>query len=156
MRNIIFIITIIFFFIISCKRDDCKKMPEQIIGTGEIINNAIVRDISRIPKTDYIITSDSLNVFNIPALSSDSIIVINLTVSFNNGTTYQPIDFSQYTILGKYAEAGGCKVVFDRNVTKNIENKKYIYKITIIHCGYCEDGFSDMNWVLVMSFKLYI
>jgi len=64
-----------------------KKMPEQIIGTGEIINNACVKHVTVDSKTDYIITSDSENIFD-------------LVVSFDNGTTFQPIDFAKYTVLG--------------------------------------------------------
>ena len=112
-----------------------KKMPEQIIGTGEIINNACVKHVTVDSKTDYIITSDSENIFD-------------LTVSFDNRATYQTIDFSQYSVLGKYADEG-CKVVFDRNVTKNVIQQKYIYKITVINCGTCKELATSMNWVLI-------
>jgi len=116
----------------------CKNMPEQIVGTGEIIDNTLFKmplDISSSPQEGQVITSDSLNIFN-------------LEVSFDNGGTYMAIDFSEYTVLGKYA-SGGCHVVFDRNVTKNIEKKQYIYTITVIECGDCYSMWSSMNWVLI-------
>jgi len=152
MKNLMkFTIAITLFFVVMSCYDmykGCKNMPEQNIGTGEIINNAIVSDLNVIPKIDYIITSDSQNVFYISSLFSDSVKVFNLTVSFDNGSTYQPIDFSRYSVLGKYTD-GDCRVVFDRNVTKNVESKKYIYKIIVISCGSCEKLGISMNWVLI-------
>ena len=141
---VLFIITTILFFVtISCDNDmykGCKNMPEQIIGTGEIINNAAVwysnLDFTTFnSKEGLIITSDSLNIFD-------------LLVSFDNRTTYNPIDFSKYTVLGQ-STSGSCRVVFDRNVIKNTELKKYIYKINVIYCGTCEKLALDMNWVLI-------
>jgi len=146
MKNIIqstvFITMIILSFGTTSCNDmykGCKNMPDQIIGTGEIIHNAIVWystfDNYNEPKEGQIITSDSLNIFN-------------LVVSFDNRATFIPIDFSKYTVLGKYAD-GGCRVVFDRNVTKNIEKKKYTYTITVIECGTCKELELSMNWVLI-------
>ena len=133
---------ILIFFPVSCFTDHvkrCKKMPKQIIGTGEIIHNAYIGyatlDLSSNPNEGQIINSDSLNVFN-------------LVVSFDNRATYIPIDFTKYTLLGREAGAG-CVVVFDRNVTKHPEIFKYIYKIRVIHCGDCKRLHSDMNWVLI-------
>ena len=125
----------------SCRYDmykGCDSMPQQTIGTGEIIQNALFRRSkahSSLPQEGQVITSDSLNIFN-------------LEVSFDNGETYQPIDFSEYTLLGQYA-SGGCWVVFDRNVTKNKERQTYIYTITVIECGDCYSMDSSMNWVLI-------
>jgi len=143
--NIIFPIVVTLLFIAtSCLDKKCKNMPEQIIGTGEIINALIwykildtttINLINSNSNKDFIITSDSLNIFD-------------LRVSFDNGENFQSIDFSQYSVLGKYA-IGKCNVVFNRNVSKNIEKQKYIYKITVNQCGLCGVGNVSMNWVLI-------
>ncbi|MCL2434634.1 MAG: hypothetical protein FWD09_00675 [Lentimicrobiaceae bacterium] len=138
------ILALIFFTLISCDAlgiRHCRNMPKQIEGgTGEIISNAMIRHPAFIASKGssnegVIITSDSLNGSN-------------LVVSFDNGITYNPIDFSQYTLLGKYAE-GQSMAFFDRNVTKDAKKKKYIYTIRVIFCGDFLDTRASMNWVLV-------
>ena len=150
-KKIFIVATILIFVAVSCNTREvrCDNMPEQIIGSGEIINNAIISDLNTIPKIDYIITSDSQNIFYAYNPLSESTIAANLTVSFDNGNTYHPIDFSKYTVLGKYSDISACRTVFDRSVTKNTEQQKYIYKIIVIHCGDCEALWSDMNWILI-------
>ena len=127
------------FCLISCDKlgyNHCKNMPKQIAGgTGEIINNVLLKSNYHSSKEGLVITSDSLNF-------------LNVTVSFDNGATYNPIDFSQYTLLGKYAVGNSRAVFFDRNVTKDVKNQKYIYTIRVISCGEWEDD-TNMNWVLV-------
>ena len=144
IKNLIYTILLIVFFIsTSCNKLDgnkgYKKFPEQIIGTGEIIPNAMINygtsTNSKSSGGERIITSDSLNVHS-------------LVVSFDGGASYIPIDFSQYSILGKYAE-GDSRVVFERNVTKSIEKQKYIYKIRVIQCGSWLTYNASLNYVLI-------
>jgi len=135
------ILTFIFFSLISCQKlidgGHCKNMPQQIDGgTGEIINNVLFKPTLSYSKEEQIITSDSLNIFG-------------FVVSFDNGETYNPVDFSQYSILGKYAAWDGCMAFFDRNVTKDAKKKKYIYTIRTISCGNCMLGGGSSNWVLI-------
>jgi hypothetical protein len=122
---------------LSCIKKNCE-VPKQIIGTGEIVSTAkvshplttwVMRD------KEHIIQSDSQNVYN-------------LQVSFDDGKTYDSIDFNKYTLLGKYASEG-CEVTFQRNVTKNDSEKKYYYKIIVHQCGLCLTNWESMNWVLV-------
>jgi len=134
------ILTLFFFSFASCDRIPfnkyCRNMPRAIEGgTGEIINNVLFEKIYVVLKEGQIITSDSLNIFG-------------LTISFDNGVTYIPIDFSKYSVLGKYAEGNSWELFFDRNVTKNIQKQKYIYTIRVISCGDWEVG-ASMNWVLI-------
>ena len=139
MKTISLIIILIHFLIAtSCKLDmykGCKNMPEQTSGTGLIIQNAVIVDFSSITNEELIITSESQNN-------------LNLEVSFDNGKTYNPIDFSKYTLLGKYAEAD-CSAEFNRDVAKYIEQQKYVYKIKVVHCGLCKKLKISMNWVLI-------
>jgi len=135
----LFIIIVIGFISCNAPFEGCKKMPKQITGTGEIISNARIGfselDYSgRTPK-EVVITSDSLNIYN-------------ALVSFDEGATYNPIDFSKYTVLAHNTN-GGCYSVFERNVTKNIEKQKYIYKIKVISCGTCQRNWGSENWVLI-------
>jgi len=111
-------------------------MPRQIAGgTGEIMNNVLLKSNYHSSKEGQVVTSDSLNF-------------LNVTVSFDNGATYIPIDFSKYTLLGKYAVGNSWDVFFDRSVTKDVKKQKYIYTIRVISCGEWEED-ANMNWVLI-------
>ncbi len=134
----ILIISFMLVFFISCNKERNCELPTQIIGTGEIIPNALV--------SQPLITWDMKNQEHI--IKSGSQNVFNLKVSFDNGKTYDTIDFNQYTLLGKYAR-GSCKVTFERDVTKEDTQKKYFYKIKIHQCGTCKTNRESMNWVLV-------
>ena len=140
-KAIITITTIMFLAASACNNiyKGCKNMPEQTEGTGLIIKNAIIGfktlDILGNSDEGLVITSESQNDFN-------------LVVSFDYGESYNPIDFTKYTVLGKYADEG-CDVVFDRDVSKYNEQQKYIYKIKVIHCGLCQKLMMSMNWVLI-------
>ena len=142
MKQTIFVIIagLLFF---SCEKK-CK-LPDQIVGTGEIVYNALVGQFFIDPfdalkyhygNEGYIINSEEENIFD-------------LKVSYDDGQTFEPIDFTIYTVLGKRASSGGCKVRFVRDVKKNDISKKYIYTITVLQCGNCFSQDEIMNWVLV-------
>ena len=55
--------------------------------------------MAEISKFEYFIRIDSQNI-------------INLKVSFDNGLTFDNLDFNQYTLLGKYARTQkGVKII---------------------------------------------
>lgn len=58
------------------------------------------------------------------------------------------IDFTKYTLLGKYAE-GGCEVKFVREVIQDDLQKSFIYTIGVDECGICKKLQFSWNWVLV-------
>lgn len=58
-------------------------------------------------------------------------------------------DFETYSLLGVYADAGGCEATFIREVTRDEDAKKYLYTIEIKECGLCDMSIFSMNWVLV-------
>ncbi len=58
------------------------------------------------------------------------------------------IDFTRYSLLGRYAE-GTCSVFFTREVLKKETEKKITYKVSTQECGFCERLNFSMNWVLV-------
>lgn len=59
------------------------------------------------------------------------------------------IDFSQYTLLGKYTQ--GCSINFSRKVYKDDTNKKIVYSVRVIEEGACEKLGMSMNWALVQK-----
>lgn len=136
MKNLL--LSFVMTFSISCNRDKDCELPIQTTGTGEIVSKALV--------SQPLITWDMKNQEHI--IKADSQNVFNLKVSFDNGNTYDTIDFDRYTLLGKYAREG-CRVTFDRNVTKDTSQKKYFYKIKVHQCGTCKTNWESMNWVLV-------
>jgi hypothetical protein len=125
--------------VLSCNPNNKKcKLPQQIIGTGEIVSNALVRDITttwEMRHQEYVIHSDTENVYH-------------LQVSFDNSITFQEIDFFRYTLLGRYT-SGGCHVNFDRNISRDVARKQLFYEIKVQQCGTCETHNESMNWVLV-------
>lgn len=59
------------------------------------------------------------------------------------------IDFSQFTLLGKYADGGGCSIDFVRKIYRDDTNKEVIYSITVVEEGMCKMMGVSMNWALV-------
>lgn len=59
------------------------------------------------------------------------------------------IDFSQYTLLGKYAQGSGCSIDFVRKIYKDNSNNKIIYSIKVDEKGLCKKLGMSMNWVLI-------
>lgn len=59
------------------------------------------------------------------------------------------IDFSENTLLGKYASGSGCSVKFEKHVYIDDANKKIIYSIKVIGEGDCEMMGMSMNWITI-------
>jgi hypothetical protein len=60
------------------------------------------------------------------------------------------MDFSEITILGKYTQVSGYpEPVYIREVTKNDEEKKYIYSITGISQDMSDCPNHSMNWIAI-------
>ncbi|MEN8958615.1 MAG: hypothetical protein ABF242_10625 [Flavobacteriales bacterium] len=135
MKKIIFITTILALGY-SCNKINCS-LPAQTNGTGEIISNAEIVQTNILDvdfNREYVINSDSANT-------------IDAKVEFNNGTT-DSINFTNYTLLGKWAE-GGCNVVIERDVERKNSEKRLIYTLEVHECGNCDMLTGSMNWVLV-------
>jgi len=134
MRNIAILCIIV--FATSCNRK-CE-LPVQTIGTGEIISTALVQQpliTWEMRDNEHIIKTKSENIFD-------------LKVSFDDGVTFDTIDFNKYTLLGKYAHESS-RVSFVREVTKNETLKKYTYHITVYQCGTYKNHWESMNWVSI-------
>ena len=134
MKTFLIIISILLLY--SCDKE--QQLPKQIIGAGEIIDNALIYQkliTYEMSSKEHIIKTSSENIFD-------------LEVSFDGGATYDTIDFNKYTLLGKYA-SGQCKAVFERDVSKIVSEKTYWYKIKVLQTGNCEINIESMNWVLI-------
>lgn len=59
------------------------------------------------------------------------------------------INFEAYTLLGQYADGGGCDITFNREVVADEPDKRYVYTVSVKECGLCEMMGYSMNWVLV-------
>lgn len=59
------------------------------------------------------------------------------------------IDFSEHTLLGRYAQGGGCSVDFAKKIYKDSLNKKITYSIQVSKEGLCKKLVESMNWVLI-------
>ena len=69
----------------------------------------------------------------------------------NCNLTQVPVDFQQFSILGK-SVSGGCKLrVITREVQINHQAKKYTYTIKFKDCGLCKSLGTIFNAVLVPS-----
>ena len=139
---ILLITAILTIAITGCRRYEycqCDKKLPPSTSSGLIISNAKLKIAD--PKTnDYfsgvIINEESANE--------------NYTyqVSFDDGATYNNVDFSKYTILG-YPIMGGGHISFGKDVTKDVANKKYIYTIDAVECRYYKVACIATNCVLI-------
>lgn len=116
----------------SCTKDPWinidKGIIDQVISFGSCIPPTITQ-------TEYIIETDSMY----QKLLSNSVC---------SSYTLPYIDFTQYTLLGKYA-SGQCKVEFHRQVTKDDVAKTYNFTVYVFDRGLCKKEAIDMNWVTV-------
>lgn len=130
MKTLLLLITVLFVFA-SCKKCD----PTNSIG-GEIIENAVVKVVANI--------SGPLLVTNAGQVS------FPIEVSFDNQITYEPVDFTKYSVMALPTSAS-CSSGYDRVVTKNTSNQTVTYTITITQCETCEGSTNIQNWVLIPS-----
>lgn len=99
-----------------------------------IKKDAIVRVIdSSVPGPQFI---NSANEYDKP-----------IEVSFDEGVTYEAVDFSEYSVFALPTTAS-CSSGYNRNVSKNDVGQTVTYTITITECDYCEGTTTISNWVL--------
>lgn len=122
------------FLILSLTIYSCEK---ENIEPGIIVQNIDFGTCIPInlPEQEYIITSDSLY----------QLLLVN---SVCQNYSLPTIDFTQYTLLGKFA-SGKCKVTFKQAVVKDELSLQYIYTVHVFDKGICKKEGLSMNWVLV-------
>jgi len=128
------ILTIAFLalFISSCNKDG--ETCESVIENSGIIESSVnFQCDTPFYNGNFVIDSEE---------DLDS--VMNL----DNVCTRPEVDFTQYTMLGKYAWTED-KGSYFRNVEMDTVNLTYDYTITVKTCGDCNCLSQNMNWVLV-------
>ena len=123
---------------------NCDNMP-QSKDSGLIIENVVLRQFAQDSSIQYAypICFSELKITNNAENEN-----YNFMVSFDNGISYEPVDFNKYSILG-YPIKGHSPQSYERNVKKDEANHKYIYTINAITCDYYLDLLTSSNFVLI-------
>jgi hypothetical protein len=140
--SLISLVAIAFVMTIGCRRYEycqCDKKLPASTSSGIIIENAKLNIND--PKTGEYFTELVINEESLQGENS-------YKVSFDDGATFDNIDFSKYTILG-YPILGGGRTSYNKNVTKDVTNKKYIYTIDALECTYYRVASIATNCVLI-------
>jgi len=128
-----FIIVSIVYLLLSCNKED-EEICESVIENSGIIERSVnFQCDSPFYTGNFVINSND---------ELDSI------MNLNSGCNQPEIDFTKYTLLGKYAwtEAKGS---YFRSVERDSANLEYDFTITVKTCGDCNCLSQNMNWVLV-------
>ncbi len=135
MKKIILFHLLIMLIFFACNKEiNCKVKN----GNEGLIVKEISDDLCwQISEKNFVIRTDS---------AYKSIVKID---SANCSKPLENIDFSKFTLLGQYADAGGCSVGFLRTVTRNDAEKKYTYEVYANGCGQCDMLGLSNNMVLV-------
>lgn len=135
MKKILSIIIIIgtIALVLSCGKEE--EPCEAIIENSGIIHRSV--DIGSCDEPFYhgnfVINSN---------VEYDSVL------SLNNNCDRPFIDFSSFTLLGRYAFTSNTGSYY-RNVVVDSVNNRYNYTIRVTNCGSCNCLSQNMNWVLV-------
>ena len=129
MRYFNVLLLLSFLFLIS----SCKKCDTEDTNRGEVLDG-IVRYMGQpLPE---------------PMMINGQIFPTELEVSFNNGFSYVPVDFSKYTVLALPTTAS-CSSAYDRNVIVNNGPQTVNYVVTISECPTCEGSITINNFVVI-------
>lgn len=124
----LFILSLSVGFLASCNKCDATNSTG-----GDIIDNAIVRVVHH-PSGPLMVTDAGQVNFDIE-------------VSFDNGFSYDKVDFGKYAALYLPTRAE-CHAGYERIV--NISGETVKYTINITECG-CDNKINVANWVLIPS-----
>jgi len=102
-----------------------------------------------------IVSSVDIHSCDEPFYHGDFVIRTNVEYSdllaSNNNCDHPFIDFSSYTLLGRYAFTSNTGSYY-RNVEVDSANMQFIYTVTVENCGTCNCLSENMNWVTVPKF----
>jgi len=142
--------TFLFALICLLFADSCSKSP---VCWGDDANKSIIEKYYNthdfpmcvegyIQENEYLIVRNMNELLNI----TDS----NCYNLPEAGYALNPpeIDFNNFSLLGFWV-TGQCETKFIRDVIKDEELRKYIYKIIVKDCGSCEKERYDANLILV-------
>ena len=132
MKNIFLLGLLLLTFLFT----GCNKCEPTNSEGGYVVKDAIVRVIG---------ADDSANFITSPAQLNKPI-----EVSFDGGVTYNPVDFTQYSVFSLPTTAS-CSSGYNRSVTLSEAAQVVTYTVTITECDYCEGSISIQNWVLTSA-----
>jgi len=134
--------------LVSCKNDPqfflYPTCPEGYIDIDDIydIDSTITScfDMNIVLEDEYIINDDSTYQ-----------VVLKFKTNSNSCSNWSlpPIDFTQRSLLGKFAEGGGCTGEFFRKVCKSELEKTLKYIIKVREESDCMVWRYSMNWMAV-------
>lgn len=144
MKKYSFSILILALLMAACTRTDdapdgCKYVE---VESGIIQNEVEVLNCIIEKMEDNYVIKDSV------AYASFQAEVKSSSISCDNAE-FPEIDFSESTLLGLWADGGGCSINYYRSVGKLVDSKEYLYTVTVQECGFCEMYGFSYNWVLV-------
>jgi len=134
----------VLFATVSCKKD-CN-IPEEDEFSGVIISKVNDNNVIIYPSSGGKLSSfpNGLHVSsNSPQIQQDW-----FEVSFDGGVTRQPIDFSQYNVIG-YPLAVKCDASVGRDLTVNPLTGEGVFTMTVQECEGCDELRSLENYILV-------
>jgi len=62
------------------------------------------------------------------------------------------IDFDKYSVVTKRTIGSGCSARYNRTILKDTDNKKIIYKISVLYEGNCRMLLVNRNWAYMPNF----
>jgi hypothetical protein len=128
----LFILFALLFVFLSCNKEE--EPCESIIQNDGIIVESI-----------HFQCDEPFYTGNFVVDSNDQ---LDSLMNLNSGCNQPEIDFTKYTLLGRYAHTSGTGSYY-RNVVEDTANLRYNYTITVENCGSCTCLSQNMNWVLV-------
>lgn len=122
-------------FVVALAFTGCNKCEPKNELNGMVKKDAIVRVIT--PQ----------GVAGPQFINGNNEFYADIEVSFDEGVTYGPVDFSKYSVFALPTTAS-CSSGYNRNVSANDAGQTVTYTVTITECDYCEGTATIPNWVL--------
>lgn len=134
MKNLLILGLVLSVFAFS----SCKKcVPDEDTATGDIVTTAIIKFSGGIYEgpSKGLVTSEADNT-------------PEFEISFDQGQTYEAIDWSIYSVIYQSTTAS-CSAQYNRNVVIDDLNGTVLYTIDIKECPKCGTNYGLFNAVLI-------
>ena len=142
MKKLFFVLLIGLMFFIACKKDEKQDLTNQCVFYDNFLSTCFY-GLST-PRYDQIIITDNKTYQNF----ADSIRIHPYNIKCDTATL-PIIDFTKYSLLGKYTGGGGCSATYYRQILQDKNGKKLIYRIIVQYEGSCSMILASWNWVII-------
>ena len=137
------VLIILSLLLIACEKHKTLDITDQC-EFHEIILSPCFYGITNLSNDNYVIIRNNEAYLNF----ANSIRIHPYNT--NCDTAILPvIDFNKYSLLGRNTSGGGCGATYDRQILKDIDDKKIIYKINVQYEGSCYILIENWNWVYI-------